>query len=301
MIPHQLHLKDSQVSKLKKGHQVQIGLDQMGATKGKHILFLDKPNAKKLLASYKKGKGVRMKLTDAEYEECIKKGRGLDIEIQHDDYSSSDEEMEEKKEKKSHGKSKMPRMVKGSPEALAFGAKMKALREAKKGKGASCSTEGAGLKEFGKDAVSNLLPVATSALGGVAGAMITKNPAGAMAGKRLGELAGKHISKAIVGRGSGAKLSKPYKKALAANYGGLEVPVRMKNEKTPVGAVDKRVQPSSEQMTLSPYQKTTSPAMNPFVPMTYAQEGGTSSGYGQGKPYSNIYGRGMKKMGVGLY
>jgi hypothetical protein len=301
MIPHQLHLKPSQVGKLKKGHQVQIGLDQMGATKGKHILFLDKPNAKKLLSSYKKGKGVRMKLTDAEYEECIKKGRGLDIEIQHDDYSSSEEEEEDKsKEKKSHGKSKMPRMVKGSPEALAFGKKMKALREAKKGKGA-CATEGAGLKEFGKDAVSNLLPIATSALGGVAGAMITKNPAGAMAGKRLGELAGKHISKAIVGRGGGAKLSKPYKKALAANYSGLEVPVRMSNEKVPAGAVDKRVKPSSEQMTLSPYQKTTSPAMNPFVPMTYAQEGGSGSGYGQGKPYSNIYGRGMKKMGVGLY
>jgi hypothetical protein len=300
MIPHQLHLKPSQVGKLKKGHQVQIGLDQMGATKGKHILFLDKPNAKKLLSSYKKGKGVRMKLTDAEYEECIKKGRGLDIEIQHDDYSSSEEE-DESKEKKSHGKSKMPRMVKGSPEALAFGKKMKALREAKKGKGMSCDAEGAGLKEFGKDAVSNLLPIATSALGGVAGAMITKNPAGAMAGKRLGELAGKHISKAIVGRGSGAKLSKPYKKALAANYSGLEVPVRMVNEKVPVGAVDKRVKPSSDQMTLSPYQKTTSPAMNPFVPMTYAQEGGTNGGYGQGKPYSNIYGRGMKKMGVGLY
>lgn len=287
MLPHQLHLKDSQVSKIRKGMGVQIGLGQMGADKGKHIIFLSKANAKKLMNSYRKGKGVRMKLDEDELGETMKKGRGL-----------MDSDSDDESKKKSHVKSKMPRMTKGSPEAMAFGKKMKALRDAKKGKGV-CETEGKGvLKEFGRDAVSTLLPMASSALGGVAGAMITKNPAGAMAGKRLGEMAGKHISKALVGKG--ATMSKAYKKALSANYGGLEVPVKMKSEKSS-GSVDKRVKPSSDMMTLSPYQKTTSPAMNPFVPMTYAQEGGTNEGYGDARPNQNIYGRGHKKMGVGLY
>ena len=282
MLPHQLHLKKGQVSKLRKGEQVQLSLDQMGADKGKHIIFLDKPNAKKLMSSYKKGKGLRMKLNEEELEKSLKHGRGLGME---ESESESDEEMPKKK---SHGKSKMPRMKKGSPEAKEWAEKMKKARMAKKGEG---------IKEFGKDAVSNLLPIATSALGGVAGAMLTKSPAGAVAGKKLGEVAGRHISKALVGKG--AVMSKAYKKALSANYGGLEVPIKMKNERSS-GVVDKRVRPSSDEMTLSPYQKTTSPAMNPFIPMTYAQEGGTNGGYGDAKPYSNIYGRG-RKMGVGLY
>lgn len=289
MFPHQLHLKDSQVSKIRKGMGVQIGLGQMGADKGKHIIFLSKANAKKLMNSYRKGKGVRMKLDADELGETMKKGRGL-------------MDSEDESKKKSHVKSKMPRMVKGSPEAMAFGKKMKALRDAKKGKGV-CDTEmeGKGLKSFGKEAISNLLPMASSALGGVAGATLG-GPAGALAGKKLGEIAGRHISKAIVGKG--ATMSKAYKKALSANYGGLEVPVKMKSEKSS-GSVDKRVQPSSDMMTLSPYQKTTSPAMNPFVPMTYAQEGGTNEGYGDSRPNQNIYGRGKKlmchKTGVGLY
>jgi hypothetical protein len=41
-----------------------------------------------------------------------------------------------------------------------------------------------------------------------------------------------------------------------------------------------RVLPSSTLQTLSPYQNPTAPAMNPFVPTTYAQEGGQGSGYG---------------------
>ena len=279
MLPHQLHLKKGQVSKMRKGEQVQLSLEQMGADKGKHIIFLDKSNAKKLMSSYKKGKGIRMKLNEEELEHSFQHGRGL----------GEDSESDEMQKKKSHGKTKMPRMTKGSPEAKEWAEKMKKARMAKKGEG---------FKEFGRDAVSKLLPMATSALGGVAGAYLTKSPAGATAGKELGEMAGRRISKALVGKG--AVMSKAYKKALSANYGGLEVPVKMKNERSS-GVVDKRVRPSSDEMTLSPYQKTTSPAMNPFIPMTYAQEGGTNGGYGDARPNQNIYGRGRKKMGVGLY
>lgn len=81
--------------------------------------------------------------------------------------------------------------------------------------------------------------------------------------------------------GTGANTSKPFKRALKANYGGLQLnnitesnaPIR--NFKT-----DPRVRASSTEMTLSPYQSVSSPAMNPFIPKYYYQEGGQKSGYG---------------------
>ena len=64
-------------------------------------------------------------------------------------------------------------------------------------------------------------------------------------------------------------LSKPYTNAML--YG--------KRMKTPNESVSKfntnaRVKASSDEMTLSPYQKMTSPAMNPFVPKYAFQQGG---------------------------
>jgi hypothetical protein len=47
---------------------------------------------------------------------------------------------------------------------------------------------------------------------------------------------------------------------------------------------------------MSPYQRMDSPAMNPFVPTTYLQQGGTDSGYG-GISQSQA----NKLMGAGLY
>jgi hypothetical protein len=57
-----------------------------------------------------------------------------------------------------------------------------------------------------------------------------------------------------------------------------------------------KVRPSSMEMTLSPYQSMSSPAMNPFVPTSYAQMGGTSAGYGG----AGLYGYGHHQ-GRGLF
>ena len=58
-------------------------------------------------------------------------------------------------------------------------------------------------------------------------------------------------------------------------------------------------------MTLSPYQQTTSPAMNPFVPTNYFQEGGQSAGYGEAVAPKKGGGVRRKKkmmmMGHGMY
>ena len=238
---------------------VQISLEQMGADKGKHIIYLEKPNAKKLLSSYRKGKGIRLTLTPDELEQSIKEGSGLRRRS-----SSSDSE---KSEKKSVGKGM--KLVKGSQEAKDHMAKIRG----KKGKG------------LGKDLGKMLGSAAGTALGSVGGPLgaAVGSTIGSAAGSALGGFAEKKIS------GKGAKMSAPYKQALKMNFDGLELPVRIATKKI-AGKPDARVKASSEMMTLSPYQKTTSPAMNPFVPTTYVQEGGTSSGYG---------GRGLT--GGGLY
>lgn len=78
-------------------------------------------------------------------------------------------------------------------------------------------------------------------------------------------------------RGKGVKQSVAYKKAMKNNFGGIDLEDLGKNEPVSKFTVDKRVKPSSDEQTLSPYQSVTSPAMNPFVPKTYVQEGGTHS------------------------
>jgi hypothetical protein len=91
--------------------------------------------------------------------------------------------------------------------------------------------------------------------------------------------------------GSGATDSSAYKKALSNNYSGLQL-TSADSVNKPVSAygANPAVRPSSDEMTLSPYQGINSPAMNPFIPKFYTQQGGTQSGYG---------GRGL--YGGGLY
>jgi hypothetical protein len=166
----------------------------------------------------------------------------------------------------------MPRFAKGSPEAIAWGQKMKASRMAKKGKGIG----------------SSLGRLAGTALGSVGGPM--GSAVGSQIGSALGNMAEKKLEKAITGKG--AQLSKPMKKAMRDNY-NVEMPT-MSLKASSSGKVDGRVKPSGDMMTLSPYQKTNSPAMNPFVPTTYFQEGGQGSGYGEAIP-PVIKGSGMRR------
>ena len=152
-----------------------------------------------------------------------------------------------------------------------------------------------GLKTAGHYAI----PAVTGALGGIAGEVA--GPVGGVAGSALGSYAGSQINKQLGigikrGRGrprklgTGASMSAPYKQAMKLNYDGLELN-NISDSNAPVSAFarDPRVKPSSNEMTLSPYQSMSSPAMNPFVPTSYIQEGGTSSGYG---------GRGLKGKGL---
>jgi hypothetical protein len=119
------------------------------------------------------------------------------------------------------------------------------------------------------------IPLATAGLTGAVVGGITGNPlAGRAAGMTVGQYAGDQLANEVgrkTGRGMdfNTALSKPYTNAML--YG--------KRMKTPNESVSKfntnaRVKASSDEMTLSPYQKMTSPAMNPFVPKYAFQQGG---------------------------
>ena len=125
-------------------------------------------------------------------------------------------------------------------------------------------------------------------VGGVSGSVL-----GSMIANKVGKQTGLGIKRPR-GRprkgGAVIPLSQAYNRALRLNYGGLT----LNNETTanaPVSSfnVNPRVRPSPSEMTLSTYQRMDSPAMNPFIPTSYTQMGGTSSGYG-GK---GLYGRGL--------
>lgn len=95
-------------------------------------------------------------------------------------------------------------------------------------------------------------------------------------------------------KGTGAMMSAPFKKAMKMNLNGLELN-NVSSSNAPISkfTVDRRVKPASDLPTMSPYQNVSAPAMNPFIPKTYVQEGGQASGYGG----AGLYG----PSGRGLY
>ena len=147
-------------------------------------------------------------------------------------------------------------------------------------------------KEIGRHAIEQGIPVATAlasmAMGdptGMSGAVVG-NVAQQYASKEYEKAVGSGIRPRGRPRKNGgalAMMSEPYKQALRLNKSTYGLSLGgFSTDNAPISSFkrDPRVRPSSSEMTLSPYQSISSPAMNPFVPTTYRQEGGTSSGYG---------------------
>lgn len=195
------------------------------------------------------------------------------------------------------------RLKKGSAEAKAF---MASIRKGKKG--GKIHWKDIGNKIVGglKTGAHYAIPAITGTLGGIAGAEL--GPVGSMAGSAGGSYIGNQITKSLgvglrkrgrprkVG-GDLATVSKPFRQALRNNFGGLSLNDNVQEQTPPASkyGVNPKVRPSSTAMTLSPYQSLSSPAMNPFVPTSYAQMGGTSSGYGGAGLY------GLPRRGAGLF
>jgi hypothetical protein len=197
------------------------------------------------------------------------------------------------------------KLKKGSAEAKAF---MASIRSRKGGDGISGKMKNAftskkaigGLKTVGHYAI----PATTSALGGLAGTFVG-GPMGGIAGSAAGSYAGDAINKKIgigmkrargrprkVG-GALASSSSAYQQVLRNNFSGLTLnSAAIDNAPVSNFSVNSKVKPSSTEMTLSPYQRMDSPAMNPFIPTKSSQVGGTSCGYG-GRGLYTTDGRGL--------
>jgi hypothetical protein len=397
-----------------KGGAVLVPHSNMGADRGDYVMMLEPQNARKLLTAYKKGKGIKIKLTPNEITETLKRGRGFMDKVKKAmekgrvimndlldnpavkelgkvgikkgaefvgnaiggyfgnaelgrnvgkfvgeagakgldsrDFNITKDELANEAKKRGldyaraegrrrikenidddlyrglaqHGLNvadkkisattgaedlkrlglgmKRPKLVKGSAEAKAYMASIRA----KKGAGIGDDILG-GLKKVGR----YVIPATTGTLGGLAGGVASGgNPLGAIAGSAGGTYAGDKLVELIGiqgagmrrGRGRprkvvgmGATMSKPFQQALRNNFGGLQ----LRNEvvaNAPVSSfnqVNPNVRASSDVATMSPYARMDSPAMNPFIPAYYYQQGGTSCGYG---------GRGLyTSAGKGLY
>jgi len=206
----------------------------------------------------------------------------------------------------SGGKIRKSRGSKGSAEMKERMARLRAMRKT----GGKINLKHLGSEILGglKKVGHYVIPVATGALG-AAGGEFLGGPLGGLAGQAAGSYAGDQINKKLgigirrrgrprkVG-GNLADMSAPYKQALKYNFGGLELVGHEVIDNKPVSAfkTNPRVRPSPTAMTLSPYQRLDSPAMNPFVPTRYTQEGGTSCGYG-GKGLYTLSGKGLYTMG----
>jgi hypothetical protein len=193
------------------------------------------------------------------------------------------------------------KLKKGSAEAKAF---MASIRSKKSG--GKIHWKDLGNKIVGglKTGAHYAIPAITGTLGGIAGAEL--GPVGSMAGSATGSYLGNQITKSIGvglrkrGRprkigGDLATVSAPFRNALRLNYGGVSLNNSAQLQTPPASkyGTNPNVRASSSQMTLSPYQGIHSPAMNPFVPTSYAQMGGTSSGYGGKGLYGANQGSGL--------
>ena len=412
-IPHQLGLSAKQPLMLMRGGAVLVPHSNMGADRGDYVMMLEPQNARKLLTAYKKGKGIKIKLTPNEITETLRRGRGFMDKVKKamekgrvimndlldnpavrelgkagikkgaefignaiggyfgnaemgrnvgkfvgeagakgldaKDFNITKDELANEAKKQGldyaraegrrrikanvdddlyrglaqHGLNvvdkkvsattgaedlkrlglgmKRPKLVKGSAEAKAY----MAMIRAKKGAGFGDTLLG-GLKKVGR----YVIPATTGTLGGLAGGVASGgNPLGAIAGSAGGTYAGDVIvSKlGIAGAGMrrargrprkvvgmGATSSQPFQQALRNNFGGLQLKNDVVNN-APLSSFNKVnpvVKPSPDMMTLSPYARMDSPAMNPFIPTYYIQQGGTSCGYG-GRGLYTSYGKGL--------
>lgn len=423
LIPHQIHLSKEQLTRLGKGLATNLKHSQMGSDKGEFVVMLHPQNARRMLTSYKKGKGMRLCLSPDEMMETEKKGGGffkglkkttgigktqfiseaktIGKEVVHrgssavgsaitaytgnpmlgeavsqsldkagtsainsiepskskygikfkpqagvsslkedamkyavesidrrvdrlpaeqkavaeralaGEYPSASSlifDVADKYQARGRGVRKGCGLMKGSEEMKEKMARLRAMRGGGIGRKLEKTFKPLASKKainvyetIGKHAIEQGIPVATTLA-----SMALGDPTGA-SGAVVGNIASQYASDAYEkktggmmgvprsrGRprkmGKGAVSSKPFKKAMKNNYGGLQVENFADNKPASAYKVNPKINASSSEMTLSPYARMDSPAMNPFMPKSYIQEGGTQSGYG---------GRGL--YGGGLY
>jgi len=236
LIPHKLNLSIPQLKKLLKGHAVQLSKELIGSGAGDKEIHLNPANAKKLMRAYNNSKGMR--LTLGPNEVSLSGGNII-------------------KTAKSAGKRLITAGTDRAIRAIG-GSGVNRLKKAERWEGFANKTIRDGIDTAGK--------------------------AGRVYKKTMGGFGlygyGMEFKPAVMPRsepklGKGvATRSKVYRTAMRRNIG-----VDIDNAsiaKPPGGKYNSAVKPSSNVMTMSPYQGTNSPAMHPFIPMTAYQNSGVS-------------------------
>jgi hypothetical protein len=306
LIPHQLKLSKAQMTKLLQGLMTAIPHTNLGSDKGDAIIHLLGANADKLMKAYKTGTGAKIKMNKLELASTLKHGRGFEdvfnsplaqkvinklIDKGIDRLVGGDiwgqigsvfkkiaenpttQRVAEKVAEKAIDRALAGGAVrpkKGSPEMKARMAKLRAMKK------------GAGTYEDLLKVQSGLRKIGTPFE-----ATIGVNPAdiGEPIGQAIGETFRQPLRKlfGLSGdgvKGMGVRNSNAYRTAMKDLTGVKMTSDLVSNAPVSKFSVNPKVKPSGDQMTLSPYQAPSAPAMNPFVPKHYTQEGGTQSGYG---------------------
>ena len=301
LIPHQLKLTPSQAKKLLSGVATKIAHSSLGADKGDQVIHLLGDNASKMIKAYSAGRGLTLTMRHPEIQHTILHGQGIDVnKILNSPVGKklTDKAIDVAINKLMGGKAGVLdgiNKVLASPTVQKIGDKVldKAIDKALSGGRVMKGSEEAKEKmaklramRKGSGTYENLLKVKQGlrTIGQPFERTIGVNPADI--GEPIGEALGAELYKAVYGHprgygvGKGVKQSKAYKTAMKSQVGFVPDIPTSKPEPVSKFSVDKRVKPSGDQMTLSPYQLPSAPAMNPFVPKHYTQEGGTQSGYG---------------------
>jgi len=263
LIPHKLNLSIPQLKKLLKGHAVQLSKELIGSGAGDKEIHLTPTNAKKLMRAYNNSKCMRLTLGPNEVSisggNIIKtaKSAGKRLITAGTDRAIRAIGGNIIKTAKSAGK----RLITaGTDRAIRAidGSGVNRLKKAERWEGFANKTIRDGIDTAGK--------------------------AGRVYNKTMGGFGlygyGMEFKPAVMPRsepklGKGvATRSKVYRTAMRRNMG-----VDIDNAsiaKPPGGRYNSAVKPSSNVMTMSPYQGTNSPAMHPFIPMTAYQNSGVS-------------------------
>lgn len=303
VIPHQLHLSAKQAKALLEGKSTNVPHRQMGADKGSEVVMLHPQTARKMLTAFKKGKGMRLTLSPVEAHHTEMAGKGI-FGKQFDRFVKKS--IGKKATKQLYGvaeKVGKPLLNKAidagamALEAYAPGASPAILAGKRALKGyidrpseyqknpSKALEEDVNLQgmaeDYAKDQINSYLgaPIVGSGRKGSAEMRERMAMLRAMRGKK----------------GKGATMSAPFQQALRHNFSGLALN-NVSNENKPIGSyrTNPAVKRPSSEMTLSPYQNPSSPAMNPFIPRTYTQEGGATPGYaGRGLYGGGLYGGGL--------
>ena len=206
-VPHQLHLTPAQAHKLMSGGAINIPLRNMGSDKGKEVILLSQPNAKRLLSSFKRNKGLRIQMSPDEIEATMMKGSGINI-----------------------GKAfkKLGSDIKKTATSAGRAINKEVLKPVAKGFKKEIVDSG-----VGKEIARNLIDVGTSvvlptALGGLS--MLAGDPTG-MSGQMVGQVAGQQLDKLAEKHGYGITSQADAKKkymALIRSMRGMSEAEKMK-------------------------------------------------------------------------